>query len=242
MVNKIINSLPQYITRLCVTATTPTSVMECNKYQKIFSEVYSKGLWGRSNDPTQQFYSGKGSHDNNITSVYLYNVSEYLKNMKNKPNVVDLGCGDFNIGSQIRQFCNKYIACDIVNDLVEYNKNKYKNLSVDFRLLDIVTDQLPDGDIVFIRQVLQHLSNESINKIIPKLYQNYRALVLTEHLPLNEFNPNIDKPDGAEIRLDINSGIVLTEKPFNLQVLEENIICEAKGYGGVIRTTIYRLK
>ena len=37
-----------------------------------------------------------------------------------------------------------------------------EDLDVDFRVLDITSDEIPPGDVCFVRQVLQHLSNQSI--------------------------------------------------------------------------------
>ncbi len=211
--------------------------------QDIFSEIYQKGLWGKSGDPSQPFYSGSGSHDKSITAVYIEKVGVFLNSYPNKPNVVDLGCGDFSVGSKLRSYCNSYVACDIVPEVIEHNKYKYKNLTVDFRVLNMITDSLPAGDIVFIRQVLQHLSNEDIKYLIPKLQASYSSLILTEHLPSsNTFLPNIDKPAGPDIRLGYNRGIVLTKPPFNLKPVDEQLICEANEYGGVIRTILYKLK
>jgi len=210
--------------------------------QEIFSEIYRKGLWGNSEDPEQRYYSGSGSHDENLTSVYLGNIEMLLRSLPNKPDVVDLGCGDFSIGSKIRQYCNTYIACDIVPELIEYNKRKYGDLNVDFRTLNLITDPLPTGDIVFIRQVLQHLSNEQIGELVPKLPTNYKYLILTEHLPKSTgFAPNINKPTGPDIRVEYNSGIVLTKPPFNLRVLNEKLVCEAKVCNSRICTTLYQL-
>jgi hypothetical protein len=144
----------------------------------------------------------------------------------NRPNVVDLGCGDFHIGAQIRGLCGAYAACDIV----------------DFSVIDLTTDILPGGDIVFIRQVLQHLSNDQIIKALPRIASTYKYLILTEHLPAAKtFIANLDKPTGPDNRLGQNSGIVLTKPPFNLAVKEEKVICETMEGGGVIRTWLYRL-
>ena len=211
--------------------------------QEIFSEIYEKALWGKSEDPEHRYYSGTGSHDKNITNIYIDNVAHFLKSLPTKPNVVDLGCGDFLVGSQIRAYCNNLVACDIVPQLIEYNKQKYVDLNVDFRVLNLITDQLPVGDIVFIRQVLQHLSNEQIQKIIPKLHLNYSYLFLTEHLPISKsFSYNLDIPTGPYIRIAFNSGVVLTAPPFNLKTLGEQIICEPEESGGIIRTILYKLK
>lgn len=211
--------------------------------QEIFSEVYQKGLWGKSKDPSQLYYSGSGSHDENITSVYIEKVFEFLDGFCDVPDVVDLGCGDFSIGSKIRQYCNNYVACDIVPQLIEYNRKKHKDLNVDFRILNIITDPLPIAEVVFVRQVFQHLSNEQIQKLIPKLQASYRYLVLTEHLPKSKrFTPNLDKPAGPDTRLGYNSGIVLTAPPFDLVCIDEQLICEVNESDGVIRTMIYKLK
>ena len=48
----------------------------------------------------------------------------FLLSLPKKPDVVDLGCGDFVIGSKLRKFCNKYIAVDIVDELINFNKKK----------------------------------------------------------------------------------------------------------------------
>lgn len=215
--------------------------------QQIFTEVYRTGLWGKSEEASQPFYSGTGSHDAKITTPYVDSVGRFLQTLPDKPNVVDLGCGDFNIGRQIRPFCNRYVACDIVPQLIDYNRARYAGLDVDFRVVDLVTDPLPTGDVVFIRQVLQHLSNAQIQKVVARLSSSYDFLVLTEHLPKgNLFAANLDKQTDSETRLDGNtggrSGVVLTKPPFNMTATGERIICESEEYGGVIRTIVYRLK
>jgi hypothetical protein len=80
---------------------------------------------------------------------------------------VDLGCGDFNVGSQLRPYCSEYVACDIVQSLIERNKLKFADRGVEFRALDMASDPLPAGDVVFIRQVLQHMSNAQILALLP---------------------------------------------------------------------------
>jgi hypothetical protein len=208
----------------------------------IFSTIYAKGIWGKSKDPSKPFYSGSGSHDASIVSTYIQSVQNFLKTFGQKPNAVDLGCGDFSVGSQIRSLCNHYIACDIVPELIDYNKKLFHQFDVDFRFLDLVSNDYPNSEIVFIRQVLQHLSNSEIKKIIPKLKENFKYLVLTEHLPfISNFPHNIDKPTGPNIRLEFGSGVVLTSAPFNLIAKEEKVLCEVNEYGGIIRTILYVL-
>ena len=137
------------------------------KTYDVFKEIYLNKLW--SSDPKKQddeFYSGAGSHFPEFVIDYINEIEKFLLSLPEKPNVVDLGCGDFVIGSKIRKLCNNYIAVDIFDELISHNKKKYKNLNVDFRALDITTDELPLGDICFVRMVLQHLSNESIKNFV----------------------------------------------------------------------------
>jgi Methyltransferase domain len=211
--------------------------------REVFEKIYETNAWGQPTDPDQKFYSGTGSHEGAVASVYLNAVRGFLGSLPGpKPDVVDLGCGDFSVGSQVRPLCNGYIACDIVGPLIEFNRQNYRSLDVDFRVLDLARDELPPADIVFVRQVLQHLSNAEVKRALPQLAAKYKYLVLTEHLPAEEdFAPNLDKPAGPGIRMQIDSGIVLTRAPFKLRPRKEERLCQVEEDGGMIRTTLYTL-
>ena len=209
---------------------------------EVFTKIYAEGAWGRSPDASQRFFSGSGSDDDAIVGSYVDAMRAYLSGFERKPDVVDLGCGDFRVGARLRPLCGRYVACDIVPPLIAFNRERFASMDVDFRVLDLTRDELPDGDIVCIRQVLQHLSNAQIANALPRLARRYRHLVLTEHLPAaDDFVPNIDKPDGPDIRLYVGSGVVLTQPPFDLPVREERTLCLVAEAGGWIRTTLYVL-
>ena len=209
----------------------------------VFTKIYQEGHWGRSLDTDSPFYSGTGSHNGAIVDPYVKAVGSAFGNQSEKFDALDIGCGDFNIGSQIRQFFSKYIACDIVSQVVEFNAKKFADLDVDFRVLDVIDDDLPLVDVIFVRQVFQHLSNAQILRAMDKISTNCRYLIVTEHLPDNpDFQPNLDKPNGCGIRLGYQSGVVLTLAPFNLKPVSERLLCEVPGDGGVIRTMLYQLR
>jgi hypothetical protein len=210
--------------------------------RQIFSKIYEDSAWGRSGDPSQPFFSGSGSHDDAIITAYVDAVRAFLASFERKPDVVDLGCGDFFVGARLRPWCGAYTACDIVPELIAFNRTKFAELDVDFRTVDLVADTLPAGDVVFIRQVLQHLSNAQIAQALPKIRATYRFLVLTEHLPgMPDFVPNLDKQPGAGVRTGAGSGVVLTRPPFDLAPVDERVLCDVAEFGGVIRTTLYTL-
>lgn len=205
--------------------------------RQIFERTYLEHRWGTNS--TSDLYSGRGSHADEIVGPYVEAVRRFISALRQSPVVVDLGCGDFNVGRQICDLCRTYTACDIVGAVIEQNRRKYSSLPVTFRVLDIIDEPLPPGDIACLRQVLQHLSNDQIARIVPKLAQ-YRYLILTEHLPRKPvFRPNVEKPPGPGARLAMGSGVVLTEPPFSLAPLSQQRICTVEQGGGVIQTTVY---
>ncbi|MDX1365447.1 MAG: SAM-dependent methyltransferase, partial [Arenibacter latericius] len=101
---------------------------------------------------------------------------------------------------------------------------------------------LPIGDCVLLRQVLQHLSNAEVQSILVKLHI-YKYLILTEHLPKGDFEPNKDIISGQGTRLKKKSGINLLAPPFNFKVKAEKQLLSVipKDRKGVIVTTLYTL-
>ncbi len=210
--------------------------------KEIFTKIYGEGAWEPTKDSAQEFFSGSGTHDAMIADAYVEAVAKFLSSFAEKPSVVDLGCGDFTVGSRLRHLCGTYTACDIVEPLIGWDKQKYNGLDVDFRVADICEDALPAADIALVRQVLQHLSNDPIAHALLQLAAKYKYLVVTEHLPCSgAFSHNLDKPTGASVRSALNSGVVLTSAPFNLRVEEDAVLCETPEGGGIIRTNLYRL-
>ena len=208
--------------------------------QEVFSAVYAERRWGEGDQA--RFYSGWGSHDASVVEAYVEAVNSFLGEFANKPDVVDLGCGDFNIGRQIRAGCGRYVACDVVPELIKHNKQTFSDLAVDFLCLDIVADELPGGDVAFIRQVLQHLSNAQIQSVLIKL-KAFKYIVLTEHLPSeNAFTPNLDKGAGDDVRPHrvVPSAVVLTEEPFSFTPASSRVLCEVATKGGRLQTIVYK--
>ena len=202
----------------------------------VFREIYEKNEWGGKKG---EFYSGSGSHDLNVVTPYLSEVRAFLASLPSMPTVVDLGSGDFNIGRHFVDMANHYYACDIVPELQAHNRGHFNFPNVDFLCLNIVEDDLPNGDVIFLRQVLQHLSNQHIQKVVDKC-RKYRFWVVTEHLPADtNFKPNADINAGCGIRLLFNSGIDLMKPPFSVDAPITRVLCEVPADNGVIRTTLF---
>ncbi len=207
--------------------------------KKAMEQVYELKLWG---DNKSDFYSGFGSHDSEIVNPYIEVVTSFLSSSKKPLVVCDLGCGDFNVGKELVKHTQKYIAVDIVESLIENNKEKFKEDNLEFLFLDIAVDDLPIADCVLIRQVLQHLSNNEILNIVNKL-SDFKYVIVTEHLPEKDFISNKDIISGQGIRLKKQSGVNLLKPPFNFEVKEEKLLLaiSLKENKGVIITTLYQV-
>ena len=202
-------------------------------------QIYEKHLWGGEEF---DFYSGEGSHLPKFVEPYLIKVGDFLRSFEQPPVVCDLGCGDFNVGKELVPFTKKYVAVDIVEDLVLRNRTKFRDERLEFKCLNIATDELPAGDCAILRQVLQHLSNTEIQCIVPKL-GIYKYLIVTEHLPDGSFKPNLNIISGQGTRLKKQSGVDLTAPPFDMKVQEAQQLLSVRSitFGGHVVTTLYKM-
>lgn len=207
--------------------------------KKAMEQVYAKKLWG---DGLSMFYSGIGSHDSEVVNPYKDAVKLFLKSFNEPLVLCDLGCGDFNIGKELVPYTKRYIAIDIVSDLITYNEATFKAENLEFRCLDISIDDLPAGDCVILRQVLQHLSNAEVQRVLLKLV-HFKYVILTEHIPHGDFTPNSDIVSGQGIRLKKQSGLDILAPPFNFKFKEEHIVSTVvlDNNKGIIATVIYQL-
>ena len=189
-----------------------------------FSEIYEKNAWGGANG---EFYSGDGSAAE-YADAYAETIRKFI--LENKiERIVDLGCGDFRVASKFVSGAFHYTGCDVVFSLVKHLNETYKSDTVEFRCVNIVEDELPDGDLCLIRQVLQHLSNAEIERALENA-RKYKFLIITEHYPnpQMEFTPNLDIPHGPSVRVQFDSAVVLDQPPFNLKNVKLLLDVEAE--------------
>lgn len=184
----------------------------------IFTNIYAENLWGGGRakaDSAYPFDSGAGSGDT-AAKPYAECVNRFIRTHAIR-RVVDIGCGDFRVGQRIAGLGVHYIGVDVVEPLIKANQERYGKDRVEFRCIDVISEEPPDGDLCLIREVLQHLSNAEILSILPKL-EKFRWVIVTEGQPgpIGSFKPNRDKPHGGDSRALWNSGVVLGASPFNV--------------------------
>ena len=189
-----------------------------------FAEIYENNIWGGRDG---EFYSGTGS-----TRAYADKYAEVVRSFISEhqiKRVVDLGCGDFRVASKFVSPELDYTGCDVVPGLIAHLEKTYGGPKTRFKCLNIAEDELPDGEVCLIRQVLQHLSNAEISAIL-NAAAKFEYLIVTEHYPHPDrtFTPNLDIPHGPEMRLHFDSAVALDEPPFSLENVSVLLDVEAE--------------
>lgn len=214
--------------------------------EQVFTEIYSRNAWGGGKG---EFSSGPGTCDDEVVAPYVAAIERLADELGFRGAAfVDLGCGDFRVGKRLLHLCGSYTGVDVVRSLVARNNSLHGNATTCFVALDLTNDELPPGDVCFVRQVLQHLSNAEISRILAKLHA-YRWVFITEHYPTPgpHVVPNVDKVHGADVRAAFHSGVYLEAPPFSFPPDSLEHIVDAPGAGlgsdidqGIIRTFLYR--
>lgn len=180
-----------------------------------FSKIYSSHHWGGTSR------SGPGS-DPAMVGPYVTVLRSVIAR-KEISSVVDLGCGDWALSRTIDWQGLDYTGVEIVPDLVSALSATFSGPHVRFVCADLVRDELPSADLCIVKDVLQHLSNQSVSAFLSRLQQKYRFALLTNDIShvertgwrtlwaRSEMEPNRDIADGGYRPLR------LTAPPFDLE-------------------------
>lgn len=147
-----------------------------------FTEIYQKNFWG-----SPESVSGTGSTKQNTLKLrqeLLYLFAKY-----NIKSMLDIPCGDFNWMQYVDLTGIEYIGADIVPELIESNKVKFPD--IDFRVLDIVSSDLPKVDLIFVRDCLGHLSDYNVNNAINNMVKSGSKYILATSFTKYDYNTNI---------------------------------------------------
>ncbi|MBQ6975122.1 MAG: class I SAM-dependent methyltransferase [Selenomonadaceae bacterium] len=216
-----------------------------NKSNKeIFSEIYSNSLWHKM--PGEKFGSGSGSHDEKIIVPYINLLIPLIVN-NNIQRITDLGCGDFWIMRHVLGFLAEknynffYNGVDVVEDLINYNRETFRHPNIKFHCMDAAQDdsELPFGELLIIRQVLQHLSNDDVKIILDKA-KNFKFVLVTESIYDGaDAVHNINFSASYSTRGDFKSGVYVEYPPYNFKNVVHLLKIQGKnGAGDVIRSSL----
>ncbi|MCF8341756.1 MAG: glycosyltransferase [Chitinophagaceae bacterium] len=131
-------------------------------YKDIFSNIYDNHGFG-----SLESRSGPGSTLDE-TKKLRESIKKIIKD-KNIKSVVDIPCGDFNWMKEIVFNFESYIGGDIVKKAIEENNERYSNSRIKFIEFDIVNDEIPNGDLLIVRDIIGHFPIDDGIKILKNI-------------------------------------------------------------------------
>lgn len=155
----------------------------------VFSDVYERDLWNGG--------SGPGSAPEN-TVEYRRFLQEFLDGFDYPVKVVDLGCGDWRIGELMDWSGVDYVGVDVVPEVIEANRRRDTPDNVSFVCLDALVDDLPEGDVLVVKDVLQHWPNADVVRLLDAAEERFTFTVVT--------NDVSSKSHPAKVNSDIALG------------------------------------
>ncbi len=184
-----------------------------------FEKIYAESKWGLAPDASK-FFSGPGSQPEKSARYEAF-VAGFLNDQSAMGSLVDIGCGDFQVANRIIKRLSRpidYTGCDIARSVVEHNTHSHGDRDVRFLQLDAVDADSPPGDVVTIREVLQHLNNSEIARVLERLPRLFKVAIISESLPVNFVTANVDIEHGISTRIPLGSGVYIDQAPFNMKV------------------------
>lgn len=158
----------------------------------VFDEIYRKNVW--------LVGSGTGSTEHN-TRGYRDFLHNFIRTNRIS-TVLDVGCGDWQIGRHIDWAGIDYVGID-VSAVVLTRTLAYARPGVRFFNMNAVTDQLPPADLLIAKDVLQHWSNADVKAFLAKLSQFRFALITNGVRPEESPMINSDITPGDWRPLDL---------------------------------------
>lgn len=159
-----------------------------------FREIYETNHWSGPDS-----VSGEGS---SLEQARV--VIETLPRLIEKLHVgtlLDLPCGDFSWMQHVDLGDTRYIGADIVPELIETNNKHYAHRHRSFQVLDLLSDPLPDADLLLCRDGLVHLSFDDVARALSNIGQSGIAYLLTTTFPDCEINEDITTGDWRPVNL-----------------------------------------
>jgi SAM-dependent methyltransferase len=168
--------------------------------KEIFDNIYKQSIWG--------YKSGPGSAPN-YAMTWITQVNKFLDKEDIK-TVLDIGCGDWRVGQKLKLENKQYTGIDISSVIIDDIKHNATN-NIKFINVDIEEYDIPQTDLILIKDVLQHLPNSSIINIVNKIIKSCRYAIICNDISIE--NIGDIEPGG-------HRAINLLKEPFNFNFKE----------------------
>jgi SAM-dependent methyltransferase len=155
------------IQKLREVAAAGRRMVGIDEHARVFNKHYRKDAWIGGG-------SGSGSTPE-FTISYREFLADFLKKRSIR-SVVDLGCGDWQFSRLIDWSGINYTGID-VSTIARKNIKMFAKPGIRFIEMNGASPDLPTADLLIMKDVIQHWSNEDIEKFLPNLPKFKYALI-----------------------------------------------------------------
>jgi SAM-dependent methyltransferase len=202
-IKKIINLIVDFYQTLLISC-----ISKNNKFSYIYKSKYWKGAGEGS-------LSGAGSNEN-TTQKIKYELQGFFKKKKIQ-SILDIPCGDWKWMSTMDFQQVNYIGCDVVKEMIEKNSRLYARDNIKFMVKSLIDDDLPNADLIIVRDLLVHLDTSDILKCLENIKRNnFEYIAITNY-------PTLKSQHKDKILGDKWRPINLSMEPFSLIDPEYNL-------------------
>ncbi len=146
-------------------------------------------------------HSGVGS-DAFHTIPYRAFVDRFTR-MNGVRSIVDVGCGDWQFSRLMNFDGIDYLGLDVVPSVVARNAERFGGPGRRFAEMPATLEDVPGGDLLLMKDVLQHLPDASIMAFATQLVPRFRWALLTNSFEKLATPRNIDTVAGGFRCLDL---------------------------------------
>lgn len=168
--------------------------------KEVFTKIYNAKHWGELSGPEVP-KDEEGHHP----------FIDYLQDFIAKHNVssvVDMGCGygellkDLNLPEN-----TTYLGLDIVDSVIAYNKLHHERTNVSYDTVDDIKDLTKyKGDLLILKDVIQHWSNDKILYARDHILPNFKYAIIVNNIYFPKLGP---------VNSEIKTG---NSRPLNLEI------------------------
>lgn len=169
----------------------------------VFTDIYRQDHWHGG--------SGEGSTAE-ATAPYRHIVERLVVSPEIR-SIVDLGCGDWQLGSLVDWHGRRYTGVDVVEDVVAADRDRWGDERTRFTAGDAMTGDVPSGDLLLVKDVLQHWPTSDVERFLRQVLPRYSYALLTNDLA----SVHWDGPVNADMTLGGWRTLDLEIAPFEIE-------------------------
>jgi hypothetical protein len=158
-----------------------------------FRQIYASDLWTLG--------SGPGSLPV-VNRPFIAFLETFIRENR-IANIVDFGCGDWQYMSHVDLGGANYLGLDVVNQILVENTQRYGRPNVRFAPTPADLSNLPKGDLIIFKDVLVHLPNDYVAKVLGEARRKYRFLIAVNNVSSEPDAYNSDIKFGGFRPVDI---------------------------------------